>query len=132
MGVYSGVKDINGLFDTVGKQFLRGHQLTDEDGMARFATVYPGWYQGRSVHIHFKIRTDPSADEGYEFTSQLYFDDSLSDRVLDGPPYVKREGRRPRNSDDGIFRSGGDQLLIDAVQDGDGYSAMFDIGLQID
>jgi protocatechuate 3,4-dioxygenase beta subunit len=115
MGIYSGVEDINGLFDTVGKQFLRGHQVTDADGIARFETIYPGWYRGRTVHIHFKIRTDPSAESGHEFTSQLYFDDSLTDRVLAG-----------------IFRSGGDQLLLDVVEERDGYAAMFDIGLQID
>jgi protocatechuate 3,4-dioxygenase beta subunit len=132
MGVYSGVKDINGFFDTVGKQFLRGHQVTGADGIARFETIYPGWYQGRTVHIHFKIRTDPSAESGHEFTSQLYFDDSLTDHVLAGQPYAKNEGERPRNPDDGIFRSGGDQLLLDVVEDGDGYAATFDIGLQID
>jgi protocatechuate 3,4-dioxygenase beta subunit len=132
MGIYSGVEDINGLFDTVGKQFLRGHQVTDADGIARFETIYPGWYRGRTVHIHFKIRTDPSAESGHEFTSQLYFDDSLTDRVLAGQPYAKNEGERPRNPDDGIFRSGGDQLLLDVVEERDGYAAMFDIGLQID
>lgn len=132
MGVYSGVKDINGFFDTTGKQFLRGHQVTDSDGIARFETIYPGWYQGRTVHIHFKIRTDPSADSGHEFTSQLYFDDSLTDRVLAGGPYAKNEGERPRNTDDAIFRSGGDQLLLDVVEDRDGYAATFDVGLQID
>lgn len=132
MGIYSGVEDINGLFDTVGKQFLRGHQVTDAEGIARFETIYPGWYRGRTVHIHFKIRTNPSAESGHDFTSQLYFDDSLTDRVLTGQPYAKNEGTRPRNPDDAIFRSGGDQLLLDVVEEADGYAAMFDIGLQID
>lgn len=132
MGIYSGVKDINGFFDTVGKHFLRGHQVTDADGIARFETIYPGWYQGRTVHIHFKVRTDPSAEAGHEFTSQLYFDDSLTDRVLAGQPYAKNEGERARNPDDGIFKSGGDQLLLNVVEDRDGYTAMFDLGLQID
>ena len=132
MGIYSGVEDINGFFDTTGKQFLRGHQVSDADGLARFETIYPGWYQGRTVHIHFKIRTDPSAESGHEFTSQLYFDDSLTDRVLEGKSYSKNEGERPRNPDDDTFRSGGDQLLLDVVENGDGYAATFDIGLQID
>jgi hypothetical protein len=123
---------IGGLFDTTGKQFLRGYQVTDAEGMARFRTIYPGWYEGRCVHIHFKIRTEPSSDEGHEFTSQVYFDDALTDRVLDGPAYGGREGERPRNEDDDIFRGGGDQLLLDVAEADDGYRAIFDIGLQID
>ena len=68
-------------FNSVGKKFLRGHQMTDAAGVARFTTIYPGWYPGRTVHIHFKIRTEPAAARGYEFASQLYFDDALTDRV---------------------------------------------------
>ncbi len=133
MGVYSGVEDINGRFDTVGKQFLRGHQVTSAEGMARFETVYPGWYEGRTVHIHFKVRTDPSAPRGHEFVSQLYFDDALTDRVLAAAPYSRHEGRRPRNADDRIFRDGGgDQLLLDVMEDGDGWAATFDLGLHIE
>ena len=56
-GVYSGVKDRS--FDTTGQTFLRGHQVTDAGGTANFLTIYPGWYQGRAVHVHFKIRTAP-------------------------------------------------------------------------
>lgn len=131
MGVYSGVKDINGYFDTVGKQFLRGYQVTDAAGTTQFQTIYPGWYQGRTVHIHFKVRTDAGAG-AREFTSQLYFDDAVTDRIYTVDPYVGHEGRRPRNSDDAIFRSGGDQLLVDVAENGNDLSAVFDIGLQID
>jgi protocatechuate 3,4-dioxygenase beta subunit len=131
-GVYSGVEDVNGLFNTVGKQFLRGHQLSDRDGIARFQTIYPGWYPGRTVHIHFRIQTDPAAEAGHVFTSQLYFDDELTDRVLAEEPYATKAGDRLRNADDEIFRSGGDQLLLDVVEQGDRYAARFDIGLHID
>lgn len=131
-GVYSGVKDvINDAFDTTGRQFLRGHQVTDAEGMARFVTIYPGWYPGRAVHFHFKIRTDPDADTGHEFTSQLYLDDALTDRVHAALPYASHEGDRPKNRDDGIFRSGGDQLLLAAAEEGEAFSATFDVGLQI-
>lgn len=131
MGVYSGVKDINDRFDTTGKRFLRGHQVTDRDGITRFTTIYPGWYRGRTVHIHFMIRTDPGEDVGEEFASQLYFDDALTDRVFETAPYAAQSGRRTRNPEDAIYRSGGSQLLLDVVEDGDGYRATFDIGLQI-
>jgi len=130
-GVYSGVKDINDRFDTTGKRFLRGHQRTDRDGIARFTTIYPGWYRGRTVHIHFMIRTNPGEDAGEEFASQLYFDDALTDRVFESAPYAAQAGRRTRNPEDAIYRSGGSQLLLDVTEDGDGYRATFDIGLQI-
>src|SRR4051794_35139458 len=68
-GVYSDVKDPS--FDTRGQRFLRGYQITDSKGEARFQTIYPGWYESRAVHIHFKIRTSPGASRGTEFVSQL-------------------------------------------------------------
>ncbi len=132
VGVYSGVQDIDGRFDTVGRKFLRGFQHTDSQGIARFTTIYPGWYEGRTVHIHFTIRTHPSSEQGHEFTSQLYFDDSLTDGVMDGEPYASRgRDRAVRNLQDNIFRAGGDQLLLEVEEDDAGYFARFDIGLQI-
>jgi protocatechuate 3,4-dioxygenase beta subunit len=129
-GAYSGVKDINDRFDTTGQRFLRGHQVTDRDGSARFTTIFPGWYRGRTVHIHFMIRTSPGDDIGEEFASQLYFDDELTDRVFESQPYASQSGRRTRNPEDGIYRSGGSQLLLDVTEDEGMYRAIFDIGLQ--
>lgn len=130
-GVYSGVRDFDDRFDTRGKQFLRGYQVTDADGTARFLTIYPGWYPGRTVHIHFKVRTDPAARKGHEFTSQLYFDDAVSDRVHAQAPYAGEERRRMRNAADGIFRNGGEQLMLRLEKDAQGYAGTFDIGLRM-
>jgi protocatechuate 3,4-dioxygenase beta subunit len=129
-GAYSDVKDP--LFSTIGQKFLRGFQLTDAAGTARFTTIYPGWYPTRTVHIHFKIRTAPGSGRSHEFTSQLYFDDRLTDRVHASPPYLERGTRRVRNSRDGIFRDGGRQLMLTPTADGDGYSASFAVGLALD
>jgi protocatechuate 3,4-dioxygenase beta subunit len=128
-GVYSGVADPR--FDTSGQKFLRGFQVTDDNGVARFTTIYPGWYQGRTVHIHFKIRTNPGSQSGYEFTSQLYFDDAVTDGVYTLPPYSVRGPRNTRNDGDGIYRNGGSQLTLQPVGDNNGYTATFDIGLQV-
>ena len=128
-GVYSDVSDPG--FNTEGQMFLRGAQLTDGDGIARFATIYPGWYQGRTVHIHFKIRTDPDSDQGYEFTSQLFFDDAVTDQVYAQEPYASKGERTLRNEGDGIYQGGGSQLLLDLSQADQGYSANFSVGLQI-
>jgi protocatechuate 3,4-dioxygenase beta subunit len=131
-GVYSGVRDIAGQFDTTGKQFLRGHQRTDAAGMARFVTIYPGWYPGRAVHIHFKIRTDAESARGYDFTSQVYFDEKFTDQVYDAVPYNSKSGRRVENSADNIYRSsGGSQLMLSVERADEGLRALFDVGLQM-
>jgi protocatechuate 3,4-dioxygenase beta subunit len=129
LGVYSDVQDPR--FNTVGQKFLRGYQTTNARGEARFVTVYPGWYQGRTVHLHFKIRTEPAAQRGFEFTSQLYFDDAVTDRVHASTPYASKGQNRTRNSQDGIFRRGGDQLTLATTESGGTYSASFAIGLQL-
>ncbi|MGH7472077.1 MAG: intradiol ring-cleavage dioxygenase [Longimicrobiales bacterium] len=132
LGVYSDVRDTTVGFNTVGQKFLRGYQLTDANGAARFTTIYPGWYQGRTVHVHFKIRTAPAAGGmAHEFTSQLYFDDDVTDAVLGRAPYASKGRRSVRNQQDGIFRRGGDQLMLTLVPNGANYRATFDIGLQL-
>ena len=114
-----------------GERFLRGYQRTDSAGTARFLTIYPGWYGGRTAHVHFKIRVAADKARAYEFTSQLYFDDALSDRVYALSSYAVAGRRSIRNAEDFLFRDGGSQLLLAPVQDGQGYAATFDIGLQI-
>jgi protocatechuate 3,4-dioxygenase beta subunit len=113
-----------------GDKFLRGYQLTDANGRARFVTIYPGGYAGRAVHIHFKIRGAAGASRRYDFTSQLYFDDAITDAVHARAPYPGRGPRSMRNADDVIFRDGGGQLLVALSPDGDGYAGSFDIGLR--
>jgi protocatechuate 3,4-dioxygenase beta subunit len=125
LGVYSDVQDRS--FDTTGQKFLRGYQTTGADGVAQFTTVYPGWYQGRAVHIHFKIRTS----SGYEFTSQLFFDDALSDEVYLQEPYASKGKRTLLNSGDNIYQNGGSQLLLTTTKEADSYAATFDVGLNI-
>jgi protocatechuate 3,4-dioxygenase beta subunit len=129
LGVYSDVQDPG--FNTIGQKFLRGYQITDARGEARFVTLYPGWYAGRTVHIHFKIRTAPVAQRSFAFTSQLYFDDGLTDRVHADPPYAAKGQRTARNQQDWIFRRGGDQLMLAPTTVADGYAASFAIGLQL-
>ena len=128
-GQYSDESDPG--FNTVGQKWLRGYQVTDSDGIAKFTTIYPGWYQGRTVHIHFKIRTDPTSNTGYEFTSQLFFDDTLTDQVFAEQPYAAKGIRTLRNDGDGIYANGGDQLLLNVIKTDDGYAATFDIGLDL-
>jgi protocatechuate 3,4-dioxygenase beta subunit len=114
---------------TVGQNFLRGYQVTDANGGVAFTTVYPGWYRGRTVHIHFKIRTDPAATSGLEFTSQLFFDESIRAEVFAQAPYSGRGTQDTNNAADGIYQQGGTQLLLTPTRTGAGYAAVFDIGV---
>lgn len=98
-GIYSGIADQG----TTGKQFLRGYQLTDNNGTARFTTIYPGWYQGRAIHIHDKVRTLNGSEKTLEWTSQLYFDNSINEQVHKQSPYSKHGPPDMTNEQDGIY-----------------------------
>ncbi len=124
-GAYSGVSDAG--FNTRGQLWLRGAQGTDAAGACTFTTIYPGWYGGRAVHIHFKVRPRPNLD----FTSQLYLDDALSDQIHAQAPYARKGRRDTPNSRDSLYRSGGDQLLLNATPAGQGYAATFAIGMDL-
>ncbi len=128
-GVYGDVRDRS--FDTRGKKFLRGYQITDATGTAQFLTIYPGWYPGRAVHIHFKIRTNPESRRGYEFTSQIYFDDALTDHIHAQAPYAAKGQGRMLNRQDGIFEDGGEELVLRLTPGTQGYVGTFDIGLKM-
>ena len=127
-GVYSDANDRS--FNTIGQKFLRGYQETDANGQAQFLTIYPGWYNGRAVHIHFKIRTALDA-AGQEFTSQLFFDEDYTDQVYQQEPYASTGQRTILNSQDGIFQRSGGQLTLTVTEGSDGYMANFDIGLDM-
>ena len=120
-GAYSDVSDPG--FNTVGQTWLRGSQVTDANGQATFTTIYPGWYSGRAVHIHFKVRPDANS----VFTSQLFFDDALSQQVFTQAPYVSK-GSTPDtlNSTDNIYQ---DLLLLTSTKTDQGYAAAFDLGI---
>lgn len=128
LGAYSDIQDFGGRFDTRGQKFLRGYQVTDRTGTAEFVTIYPGWYRGRPVHIHFKVRHGNS-----ELTSQLYFDDALTDKVHARRPYSAKGSRDTRNSEDYIYGRGdsGSRLLLRLTPDGQGYSGAIAVGLRM-
>jgi protocatechuate 3,4-dioxygenase beta subunit len=103
-GIYSGAEtDKMCTLDdklALGGLACRGLQKTDADGVASLLTVYPGWYRGRTIHIHCRI----VAGEKELLISQIYFDDSLTD-IVHGqhPDYDSRPMRETRNSDDNLI-----------------------------
>jgi protocatechuate 3,4-dioxygenase beta subunit len=90
------------------RTFMRGIQRTNAGGTATFLTVYPGWYQGRAVHIHVKVHVSGRVVH----TGQLFFPDALTDRVYRKAPYKKRPNRTTRNPDDSIFVNGGAKSML--------------------
>lgn len=104
-GIYSGY-DRQGddrAVSAKGEAFLRGTQMADDDGIATFRTIYPGWYPGRTPHIHIKAFLDTTT----LVTGQIYFPDDLSARVYkERDPYSKRPVADTNNTSDGIFRAG--------------------------
>lgn len=130
LGVYSDFADTRAKFDAKGKKFLRGYQVTDAKGAVQFTTIYPGWYPGRAVHLHFKVRTNPSGARGTDFTSQLYFDEALTDKVHAGAPYASKGRRVTTNETDGIFKNGGRQLMLRLTEDAGGFAGAFELALK--
>jgi protocatechuate 3,4-dioxygenase beta subunit len=92
--------------------FLRGCQRTDHHGMCSFDTIYPGWYPGRTAHIHLALDL-----EDRHAVTQLYFDDELTDEVLDRPPYAARSPRDTTNATDSIFAEGGERTVLNVTGD---------------
>jgi protocatechuate 3,4-dioxygenase beta subunit len=122
-GLYSGEAANN----TVGRTFMRGIQRTNAAGLAIFETAYPGWYQGRTVHIHVKVHVAGNVAH----TGQLYFPDSLTDAVYRKAPYARRAaGRTTRNVDDAIFRNGGRQSMLGLRKSSNGYVGRITMGVQ--
>lgn len=98
-GVYSDIAAQN----ATGRKYLRGIQATNRQGYVYFTTIYPGWYQGRAVHIHVKIRTFNGLDQTYEFTSQFFFDESFTDEIYRQSPYTQKGARDTLNTTDSIY-----------------------------
>ena len=119
--------------DTIGKKFLRGFQKTDAEGTARFTTIFPGWYSGRSIHIHFKIRILSGGTATLQFTSQLFFDEQTTNTILAQPPYQARGAPDTRNASDSVYASNnnaGASLMLPITLQGAAYVGSFGVGLQ--
>jgi len=108
--------DALGEYSTADDPFLRGAQVTNRDGIVEFTTIYPGWYQGRTVHIHAKVHLDTST----VLTTQLFFGDDVTAAVYERDPYSRHTGREVLNTDDGIFD---EALLLGLARAGDAYDA---------
>src|SRR2546429_136932 len=96
-----------------------------EDGIATFTTIYPGWYSGRTVHIHVKVHVGGTVVH----TGQLFFPDSLTDVVYQASPYSSRPNRDLRNAQDSIYVNGGKRGMLTVKKSGSAYVGSIAMGL---
>jgi protocatechuate 3,4-dioxygenase beta subunit len=108
------------------RTFMRGIQKTDATGLAVFRTVYPGWYTGRTVHIHAKVHVGGNVVH----TGQLFFSDTLTDAVYRRLPYSRRPNRDVRNAQDQIYANGGRQSMLTIRRKGAGYVGSITMGVR--
>ncbi len=120
LGEYSGVGGASG-------SFLRGGQRAGARGLTRFRTIYPGWYRGRTTHIHVKVHVG-----GQEVhTGQLYFEDSITASVNRGSsPYDTRGEPDTTNASDSIYGQGGKQSTVALTKRAGGYVGKLSLGVR--
>ena len=116
--------------DTTGQTFLRGTQFTDAGGLVAFDTIYPGWYRGRTTHIHYKV----FLDQVTLLTSQIFFPDALSAYLFRSvAPYNARSAERDTvNASDGIARQAGDGAYAAIREQASRYDAALVVGVSAD
>ena len=122
---------------TIGQQWLRGYQTSDASGLVMFQTIVPGWYPGRTPHIHFKVRPkSENKNERLDFTSQLYFNHDELKPIYKAGVYAKRGEADTGNHDDMIFIARlrddsrvGEHTMLELVanKDGKGYTTALPI-----
>jgi protocatechuate 3,4-dioxygenase beta subunit len=107
---------------TDARRFLRGVQVTDNNGLARFNTIYPGWYMGREIHVHLKVHNGGAAADGtyaaghISHTGQIFFPDAANAAVSKLRPYVSSQIPRTTKETDGVYRHQNGDRTIAAVR----------------
>ncbi|KAF6752839.1 Intradiol ring-cleavage dioxygenase [Ephemerocybe angulata] len=122
-GSYGGYHGANGSPDAVHTEtFLRGGYFTNDDGVVEITTLFPGFYQGRTAHIHTMIHSNwagrPNgtlvSDAGsVNHIGQFFFDEAWNDKVFDTVPYNTNAQNRTLNSEDGILQAAGPNAFVD-------------------
>jgi uncharacterized protein (TIGR03437 family) len=142
IGIYSDESTYNpgggtGNVSTTGQKFLRGYQITDANGQVNFTTIYPGWYAGRTIHIHARIRTWTTTNyttELADFVTQIFFDETTNNGVLAQAPYNTRTSKRDTtNATDSVYNGAQNKtaMLATLTQTSSGYAASmtFDVSM---
>jgi len=136
-GIYSDEATYNpgggtGNVTTTGQKFLRGYQITDSNGQVSFTTIYPGWYTSRSIHIHVRIRTYNGTVALTNYTTQIFFDDTINNTVLTNAAYARTSARDTTNATDNVYTTAGSNntsMLATVAQTSTGYAATLTIDM---
>jgi len=139
IGIYSDESAYNpgggtGTVVTKGQKFLRGYQVTDDAGQVQFLTIYPGWYGGRTIHIHVRVRTYAGTTVLDDFVSQFFFDDAISNAVLSQAPYNTRTSARDTtNSNDMIYAGAANssRMLLNLTKTDTGYAGVITMAVSL-
>ncbi len=114
--------------DTLGQTWLRGFQTSNSNGAVTFETVWPGFYGGRTCHIHVRVRTfDANSDQTSNFTTQVFFDETANNAVAASYGAT----RDTTNANDGIYQQAGTSVLLVSPSGSvaNGYSAQATVAL---
>ena len=137
-GIYSDESTYNpgggtGNVNTSGQKFLRGYQITDANGSVTFTTIYPGWYSGRTIHIHFRVRTYNGSTVIGNFVSQIFFDDTVNSTVMAQSAYSRTTARDTSNSNDMVYQVTNKERMLATLSGNvtDGYTATITAGVTL-
>ena len=118
--------DYSGVLGLTGQTFLRGTQFSDAAGVVEFQTIYPGWYPGRTPHVHYIV----FLDGGRSMTSQFFFPDNASRAIYENAaPYLGRGVQDRANAQDGIARRAGKAAVAAVAGDTNAVSADLVVGI---
>ena len=109
-------------------RFLRGRQVADGNGFVEFVTIYPGWYSGRTPHVHLKVYVS----EREAATTQMFFPKALSKEIYAATPaYAKHGQPDTTNDNDGVLHraQGADGTWPKMTRVGDGLTGTLTIGI---
>ncbi|MEO8125718.1 MAG: hypothetical protein ABJF23_22820 [Bryobacteraceae bacterium] len=137
-GIYSDEGTYNpgggtGTVVTTGQKFLRGYQITDDNGKVTFTTIYPGWYSGRTIHIHVRVRTYSGTTVLSNFVTQIFFDEAINNTALAQSAYSRSGNRDTTNATDMVYRVTNPERML-ATTTGDntsGYTSVITLGAAV-
>lgn len=99
-GLYSAVTTMN----TDNQAWLRARATSDAQGKTDFKTILPGWYPGRAIHWHFRVRLKGKGENDFYVTSQLFVADNFLQTYSNFGLYAQNSGSMTFNANDSLFR----------------------------
>lgn len=125
-GLYSGFGGDDGTGARRGETFLRGSQSVDARGVVEFDTIWPGWYRGRTAHMHVKVWLDSS----HVLTAQIFFPDTLSQYLHENVPAYRRDVTRDTyNGNDGIAQQATHASFAAVTETAESYLVQMILGI---